>query len=278
MARIVGGVGVPHTPYFPKLAAAEGPNGEINTLFAAVRADLDAMQPDRVIIIDTDHFCTFFFDNYPTFAIGIDDSFYGPIDDVALLPARDIASDRALAALLHEKAIRAGFDTAYVSHFKVGHSCAVPLHFLMPGFPVPVLPVFLNGHMAPMPSTERALAFGKALRAGVEADPRDLKVAVVGTGSFSLDVAGPTMFPGENFGVPDPAWAQHVQARLLAGALTELLAEASEARMLEAGNVGGELLNWIAMIGAVGNGRAKWMKSQPRRGHSFGVFPLGDGP
>lgn len=276
MARIVGGVGVPHTPYFPKLAADEGPEGEINTLFAAIRADLEAMRPDAVVIIDTDHFSTFFFDNYPTFAIGIDDAFYGPVDDVALLPPRDIRSDRALAASMHETAVHMGFDSAHVTHFKVGHSCVVPLHFLIPAFAIPVVPVFLNGHMPPMPSAGRALAFGKALRAGIEADARDLGVAVIGTGSFSLDVAGPQMYPGENFGVPDLPWAEHVQTLLETGAVDRLIAEATEERMLKAGNVGGELLNWIAMIGAVGNGKARWMKSQPWRGHAYGVFPVGD--
>lgn len=276
MAHIVGGVGVPHTPYFPKIADAEGPTGEINTLFGAVRAELDAMKPDVVVIIDTDHFCTFFFDNYPTFAIGIDDTYYGPIDDVALMPAREIRSHKGLAAAMHETAIRQGFDSAYVSHFKVGHSCSVPLYFLTPAFNLPIVPVFLNGHMPPMPSAPRALAFGRALRAGIEACPDNLGVAVVGTGSFSLDVAGPDMYPGENYGVPDPGWAAKVREHFERGTIDALVAEATEPRMLKAGNVGGELLNWIAMVGAVGNGKASWMKSQPLRGHSFGVFPKGN--
>lgn len=276
MAHIVGGVGVPHTPYFPRIAAGQGPDGEINTLFGAVRRDLDAMNADVIVIIDTDHFSTFYFDNFPTFAIGIDDTYYGPVDDVALMPPREIRSHKALAATLHATAIRQGFDTSYVTHFKVGHSCSVPFYFLTPAFDRPIIPVFLNGHLPPMPTAARALAFGRALRAGVEAYPEDLGVAVIGTGSFSLDVAGPTMYPGENYGVPDPAWAAHVEAHFENGTIDALVAEATEERLLQAGNVGGEVLNWIAMVGAVGNGKASWMKSQPRHGHSFGVFPKGN--
>lgn len=274
MATIAGGVGVPHTPYFPKFAADQGPDGEINSLFGLVKADLDVDRPDVIVIVDTDHFCTFYFDNYPTFAVGMDDTFYGPVDDVALCPPRDIPSDRKFAAHLHRNFVQSGFDTSYVTHYRVGHSIGVPLYFLTPGFGVPVIPIFLNGHLPPMPSAQRAFDLGKALAAGIASYTEDLRVEVIGTGSFSLDVAGPYMSAGENFGVPDLAWAERVQALMEAGDIETLISEASEERMLGAGNVGGEVLNWIAMLGAVGAPKAKWMRSQPHRGHAYGAWAV----
>ncbi|ADZ69539.1 extradiol ring-cleavage dioxygenase [Polymorphum gilvum] len=272
MARIVGGIGVPHTPYFPRFAAQEGSNGEINTFFGKVRADLEAHRPDVILMIDTDHFNTFYFDTYPTFAVGVDHGFYGPVDDVALMPPRVIRSHKTLALHLHRELIARDFDSALVTNFKVGHSVCVPFHFLTPGFEQPIIPIFLNGHLPPMPSARRAYAFGKALRLAILSWPEDIRVEVIGTGSFSLDVAGPKMFPGENYGVPDLPWAKRVIELMLTGDIETLLDEASEERMLAAGNVGGELLNWIAMIGAVANDRASWIDIQEIRGHAFGVW------
>lgn len=277
MAEIVGGIGVPHTPYFPRFAAEEGKDGPIETFFGAVRAELEADRPDVLVVVDTDHFNTFYFDNFPTFGVGVDETFYGPVDDVALCPPRDIPSHQGLAAHILEGLIRRDFDPALVTHYKVGHSIGVPLYFLTPKFDLPVIPIFLNGHLPPMPSAARAFAFGEALRAAILDWPEPLRVEALGTGSFSLDVAGPRMEPGKNFGVPDLAWALHVQALMEAGDIETLIAEATEQRMLEAGNVGGEVLNWIAMIGAVGQPKAKWIKSQAERGHAYGAWAAGSG-
>jgi len=273
MAQIVGGIGVPHTPYFPRFAVEQGPDGEIERFFAPVREALEADRPDVLVMVDTDHFNTFFLNNFPTFGVGVDDSFYGPIDDVAHCPPRTIASHKGLAEAIFGGLIRRDFDPALVTHYSVGHSLVVPLHFLLRNRWMPIIPIFLNGHLPPMPSAARSLAFGRAMREIILGWPENLRIVVIGTGSFSLDVAGPRMEPGKNFGVPDQRWANRVQALMEAGDIDALVEEATEDQMLEAGNVGGEVLNWIAMIGAVGETRAKWINAQPERGHAYGVWP-----
>ena len=40
--------------------------------------------------------------------------------------------------------------------------------------------------------------------------------------------------------------------------------------MLKAGNVGGELLNWIAMLGAIGNRKPNYVAPQMQNGHAYG--------
>jgi hypothetical protein len=60
---------------------------------------------------------------------------------------------------------------------------------------------------------------------------------------------------------------------LRAGEIETLLAEATEAQMLRAGNVGGEILNWIAMLGAIGGTRKPtWIAPQMANGHAYGVW------
>ena len=75
----------------------------------------------------------------------------------------------------------------------------------------------------------------------------------MGSGSFSLEVGGPRMAPGRSDGVPDPAWAARVITLLENQKIEQLIAESTQHQMLKAGNVGGEILNWIAMLGAIGN-------------------------
>jgi gallate dioxygenase len=274
MASIVGGLGVPHTPYFPRLAAAEGLDGEIHRFFSKVRAELERDRPDVIVLIDTDHFNTFYFDNFPTFAVAVDDRFYGPIDDVALMPPRLLPSHKDLGRHIHDQVVRQEFDASFITNYKVGHSLCVPLYFLTPALDVPVIPVFLNGHLPPMPSAARSYAFGRALGSAIGSWPGDLRVEVIGTGSFSLDVAGPLMSPGENFGVPDIGWARRVIELMTTGRIATLIEDATAPRMLAAGNVGGELLNWIAMIGAVGNDTASWIDLQESRGHAYGAWEV----
>ena len=53
--------------------------------------------------------------------------------------------------------------------------------------------------------------------------------------------------------MPDPDWAWRIIKLMEEQEIDKLIAEASEHQLLKAGNVGGELLNWIAMLGAIGN-------------------------
>jgi hypothetical protein len=42
--------------------------------------------------------------------------------------------------------------------------------------------------------------------------------------------------------------------------------------MLRAGNVGGELLDWIAMLGAVGERRPTFVTPQMEQGHAYAAW------
>jgi gallate dioxygenase len=73
-------------------------------------------------------------------------------------------------------------------------------------------------------------------------------------------------------GVPDPAWAARVIELLEAQQTDQLISESTQHRMLKAGNVGGELLNWIAMLGAIGNRKPTYVAPQMQNGHAYGVW------
>jgi len=73
MAEIVASFGVPHTPNFPELVRTKGPDCEVARLFAGVTENLEAVQPDILVVFDSDHLNTFFMNNLPTFSVGIAD-------------------------------------------------------------------------------------------------------------------------------------------------------------------------------------------------------------
>jgi gallate dioxygenase len=54
--------------------------------------------------------------------------------------------------------------------------------------------------------------------------------------------------------------------------LDRLMTESTEHQLLKAGNVGGELLNWIAMLGAIGNRKPTYVAPQMQNGHAYGVW------
>ena len=269
MAQIVAAYGLPHTPFFPWVVQKDGPQSPTAQLFAEARASLEAARPDVIVIFDTDHLNTFFLDNLPVFATGITEAFQGPNDEPRAVPIYTIRSLPVLAAHIRERAVRAGFDVALLQDFEVDHSVIVPLHFMTPDMRIPVIPVFINGHIPPLPSAQRCFELGTAIKTAIEDWSQPLRVAIVGTGSFSLEVWGPRIEPGKSDGVPDPDWVHQVCGHIQEGQIPSLIKAATEARMLLAGNVGGELLNWIAMLAFVGDRRPDFLEKQMENGHAY---------
>jgi gallate dioxygenase len=272
MAQIVAGFGVPHTPIFPHFVKRDGPDCEIAKLFGAQKNELAAARPDLILMFDTDHLNTFFLNDLPIFAVGIDQTFKAPNDEPRDVPNYIVPSHRKLAAHVRAAAVAAGFDVGMTQNFSVDHSVTVPLHFLTPDMDVPVIPFFVSGHLPPLPRAARCYALGQAVARAIEAWGEPLRVVIMGSGSFSLEVGGPRMAPGRSDGVPDPDWAMRVINLLEAQQTERLIAEATEHQLLKAGNVGGELLNWIAMLGAIGNRKPNYVAPQMQNGHAYGVW------
>ena len=85
MARIVGGIGASHAPSMEHVYdAGEGVRGsdEWQPLFgpfSEVAQWLEGLRPDRLIVVYNDHMDEFFLNAYPTFALGVADSY--PVAD-----------------------------------------------------------------------------------------------------------------------------------------------------------------------------------------------------
>jgi protocatechuate 4,5-dioxygenase beta chain len=107
----------------------------------------------------------------------------------------------------------------------------------------------------------------------VEAAP-DSRVAVIASGSFSLEIGGPRISEDSHTGVPDPAWVERVLELLRAADVATLVSEATDERLWRAGNAGGELLDWIAMLGMFDPRPPDFLDVQPQFGHAYVAWPL----
>jgi gallate dioxygenase len=271
VAAIVLGAGMPHTPVFPALVQ-EQPGSDTARLYDRVAAELRASRPDVLVLFGCDHINAFFLDNWPTFCIATAAEVVGPSDDPPLLEPHGIPVASGLARHVLRRCVEDSFDLSFSEELRVDHSVAVPLHFLDPGHAWPVLPIFVNGFVAPLPTARRCHALGRAVRRAVEDWPDRWRVAVVASGAFSLEVAGPRSAPGALWGIPDRGWAERVCDHLAASSIDRLLEEATEARMLQAGNAAGELLAWVAMLGCAGHLGFRFLELPEGQGHAFAVW------
>ena len=273
MAELVAAIGVPHSPYFPSRFRKDGQENAPRA-YRAIKTHLDAAKADAIIVIANDHFNTFFLDNFPTFAIGVADASSGP-NDQTRMPHYDFAVHAELAAHVLKVGMNEGFDLSVTQEFGVDHAMLVPLHFLTDEVKTPVVPIWVNALVNPLPTARRCYALGNMLKGAIGSLPRSLRVAVMATGSFSLEIAGPRVDPGERHGIPDIAWSKHLHRRIGKAEIDDILVEATPEQMWKAGNVGGELLNWIVMLGTVGKSKPCYLADHDdSEGHAFAVWSL----
>jgi len=97
-----------------------------------------------------------------------------------------------LAAGIIQQGYDAGIDFAYSDEFRLDHALTVPLSALLPEQRIPIVPVFSNAMMPPLPTARRYHQVGRALRQVIDGGlERDLRVAVVCSGHLSLEIGGP---------------------------------------------------------------------------------------
>ena len=225
-------------------------------------------------MFDTDHLNTFFLDSLPIFAVGVDKTFKAPERRAARRAELRGAVGRPISPPISARPrVAAGFDVGMTQNFSVDHSVTVPLHFLTPDMKVPVIPFFISGHVPPLPSAQRCYALGQA----VGARDRDLAATAARRrhGQRQLLARGRRPAHGARplrRRARSGLGAARHQAISKQQQIDKLIAEATEHQLLKAGNVGGELLNWIAMLGAIGNRKPNYVAPQMQNGHAYGVW------
>jgi hypothetical protein len=273
MAKIVGAFGVPHNPHFPSWSQEGHPLGaEIDRFYGAVTEQLRAVAPEAIVYFTSDHY-NMFFESVPIFSIAVAPSASGP-SDYPTIARRELPIASELARAVQRHAIAREFDLGMLQELEFDHTVVAPLHFLLPDREIPLVPVFISAFLRPIASARRCFALGHAIREAIEAADSPQRVAIIASGSFSVEIGGPRLAPDSHVGVPDPAWTERVVELLWAGGFEQLVAEATDEQLAEAGNAAAELLDWIAMLGMIDPSPPAFIETQPQFGHSFAAWPI----
>ena len=151
-------------------------------------------KPDVVFLVFNDHATAFSLDMITTFDIGTADS-YTPADEGwGPRPVPVVQGHADLASHIAQSVIQQDFDLTIVNKMDVDHGLTVPLSLMCgqpQAWPFPVIPFAVNVVQYPVPSGQRCLNLGKAIRKAVESYDEDLNVHIWGTGGMSHQLQGP---------------------------------------------------------------------------------------
>ncbi|OTG61651.1 3-(2,3-dihydroxyphenyl)propionate dioxygenase [Acinetobacter sp. ANC 3903] len=166
----------------------------VRDAFAKLAAEVKAYDPTLIITFGPDHFNGFFYDLMPSFCVGVRAKAAGDWDYGKDNDRIDVPEDKALA-LVH-RVLDEGVDVAYSYRMQADHGVTQPLHFLCEGQidRYPTIPVFINGAAAPMPTTKRTIALGRAVGQFIKSlNLENERVLILGTGGLSHDPPTPQM-------------------------------------------------------------------------------------
>ena len=211
--------------------------------FDGMRRRLEASEPDALVVVAAEHFANFFMDNMPSYAIGMADSYRGPVEDPDWLAIDEFTApgDRELSQRLIES-VMLTHDVAYAEEWLFDHGIAVPLHFLTPRLDLTVIPAQINCQGPPLTPLHRAWNFGEALRRAADEMPE--RIAVIGTGGVSHWPATP------DSGRIDEDWDRDFLERWCQGDREKLCSYSDTEVYLEAGQGGFEIRTFIAAAAA----------------------------
>jgi len=256
MARIIGGIGTSHVPTIA-MAFDKGKRDDPDwkPLFQGyerVARWLEEKRPDVLFFCFNDHATSFFFDHYPTFALGVSDQYEIADEGLGRRRIPPLKGHAALSRHIARSLVDAEFDISVFQDTAIDHGLHSPLTMMWPSqpeWPGRVVPLVVNVIQQPLPRPSRCFALGKALRKAIESYPEDLKVAMVGTGGLSHQMIG------ERAGFNDEKWDREFLD--LIDRDPERLASMSVADFMErGGNEGAEVIMWLIMRGAL-DARAK---------------------
>ena len=215
--------------------------------FAGARKWLAEVRPDVVVVFYNDHGLNFFLDKLPIFAVGAAAEYQHADEGWGLPISRPYPGDPALSWHLIEQLVADEFDVTSCQEMLVDHAFTIPLALLWPepdARPVRTVPIAINTVQHPLPSPARCFKFGQAVGRAIASYADDLNVLVLGTGGLSHQL------DGKRAGFINKEFDLLCLDKLVSD--PEALARYSSLQIVEeAGSQGVELLNWIAMRGAL---------------------------
>jgi hypothetical protein len=260
--------------------ATEADRDPIYAAYDQVRAEIERLRPDAIVIVATDHGRIYPLEFVPAVAIGVGGSARTAGDSE--IPVRDVPLHAAAAAAILGSLVDQGVDVAFSEKPGVDHSFMIPLGLLNPDDAIPIVPVTVNCNTPPRPSFDRCRSIGQALGRAIEA-AGDGSAVLVGTGGLSHWVgsderrAFQNRRPGDRIadrdryplelpeeGPINEAFDRSFLSAYCAGSMAEFQGGWTPERMeAEAGNGAHELRNWMLVAGATRDAPAELLAYAP---------------
>jgi protocatechuate 4,5-dioxygenase, beta chain len=250
MARIVGGIGISHSPSMGTefdRGVARGWDPRWKPWFDGlqpVKSWLERAQPDHIVIVYNDHLNHFTFDAYPTFAMGVAERFPQADEGWGPRALPDLRGDTEFGWHMSGALVEREFDLTVCQEMRLDHGIYSWMPYLAdPPWDVPVLPIAVNMLRFPLPSPQRLRKLGETIREAVQAYG-DGRVVVIATGGMSHQIAG------SRFGMANEEMDRWFLARL--GTDLDSLVAIPQEELIRAGGTDAvELTMWYAMRAAL---------------------------
>ncbi|MGE5818324.1 MAG: hypothetical protein ACM37Z_09895 [Deltaproteobacteria bacterium] len=216
--------------------------------FAVLRADMERAKPDVLIVVANDQFVNFFWNNIPTFLVTVADEVKGQFTRHKFHYKNHKELGRAIVRAGMEK----GVDFSFGEYVELQHTQMVPLYFILRESGIPILPIYVNTWVDPTPTPRRCYQVGELLRAVADASPE--RIAILATGGLSH-------YPGSpRIGEIDTQF-DHKLLEVMRAGKGRSLAEHSVEDLFQAGDT--EFLNWMVVLGAIGDAKASYTSYMP---------------
>jgi hypothetical protein len=213
MARIVGGIGCSHAP---SIAHSYDRKLQKDPMWAPLydgwepaKEWLTQLKPDLMVVVYNDHMNRFFFDAYPSFALGAADSYPQADEGWGQRDFPDFPGHAAFSWHLAQSLVEDEFDPTICQEMSVDHGILSILPLLTEThWPAPIVPIAANVIQHPIPTPRRFYRLGEAIRRAIASYPEDMRVLAVSTGGMSHQLHGP------RFGFLNPDWDNEFMDRL----------------------------------------------------------------
>ncbi len=271
MAELVAIAGVPHNPLLHR-AAADGVPSDLADVVANFRhfAEwLDRCGAERLVVVGSDHFRKFTHLNSPAFVVGKaprhETTYENEVRHFGL-DEWSASGDEAMASWIlggPGGELPEEIDFGMTNEWTLDHGFSMPLQWLRPKWDLPVVPVHSNTNIPPLPKASRFAVLGRHLRAAIESAPFSGRVALITSGHLATDIGGPKSFLGGSSA--DAEFDRMAVGWMADGDLDGAIAGCTLQRMLKAGNVTSQFLNFVTALAAAGGRPADFAEGTVNR-------------
>ena len=251
MGKLIGGMGIAHTPSMGH--AFDGRDGVGDRSLwqqwfdglEPVKSWIADKAPTHAIVVYNDHLNYFDLQSYPTFAIGMSDTFPQCDEGWGKRPFPDMSGDRSFSEKVATNLVTDGFDLTFCQELEIDHGIYSWLPCVMsPPWPMAFLPIAVNMTMHPVPRAQRLRDLGAAIGRAIEATADDARVLVIGTGGMSHQIHG------RRFGMTNQSFDNYFLSKI-GNDVETLNAIPTREIMHLAGTEASELTMWYAMRSAL---------------------------